>query len=278
MQPSPPSERFRELAARLRAGDASVGLAHAALVLAGEFQPSLDSEAAVAELDRLGAAAARAVAPAGPLAVRTARLVDFMRSSGFRGNDERWDDPRNSFLNEVLARRTGIPITLAIVTIEVAARAGLELRGVSFPAHFLVRTADEPPIVIDAFHGRLIDERECAARLVQALGEGARFDPSRLAPARTSEIVVRMLANLKHGYAGRSDWLATLLCCERILLVTPDAAGEIRDRGLLYEQLECFGPALADLERFVALAPRGPEADALRGRIEALRPKAAAIH
>jgi len=279
VEPSPPSERFRELAARLRGGDASLALADAALVLAGEFQPGLDLAASRAELERLAHEAARAVPARGAPAARVAKLVEFMRVvAGFYGNQERYDDPRNSFLNEVLARRTGIPITLAIVYADVAARIGLVLQGVSFPGHFLLRTPEDPPLVIDAFRGGCLDERECAARLKQALGDDAVFGPERLAPASPSDVVTRMLGNLKQAYAARGEWVRALDCAERILLVTPGAPGELRDRGLLWEQLECFGPALGDLERFLALAPGAPEAGAIRARVAALRPRAAAIH
>jgi regulator of sirC expression with transglutaminase-like and TPR domain len=114
--------------------------------------------------------------------------------------------------------------------------------------------------------------------LRRALGPSAALEPGHLEPAGTRDVLVRMLANLKHGYASRQDWVRAVDCCDRILLLVPEAAGELRDRGLLYEQLECFGPALDDLERFLALAPRAPEADALRARVEALRPQAARIH
>ena len=265
MEPNPPSERFRELAARLRSGARGVPLADAALVLAGEFQPELDPAPSLRALARLAEEACAVVPTRGALAERVDALVDFMHGvAGFRGNADQYDDPRNSFLNEVLARRTGIPITLAIVYADVAARVGLELQGVSFPGHFLLRTPGEPPLVLDAFHGARLDERACAARLRQALGEDAVFGPERLAPARASEVVVRMLGNLKHGYATRAEWLRALDCVDRILLVTPGAPGELRDRGLLWEQLECFGSALGDLERFLALAPGAPEAGAIQ--------------
>ena len=279
MEPNPPSERFLELAARLRRGDAGVALADAALVLAGEFQPGFDPTASRDELARLAREAARHVPADAAPGVRVDGILRFLHGvAGFHGNEDQYDDPRNSFLNEVLARRTGIPITLAIVYADVAARIGLLLQGVSFPGHFLLRTVGEPPLVIDAFHGRLLGERECAARLRQTLGDGATFGPERLAPANPSEVVVRMLGNLKHAHAARGEWVGALDCVERILLVTPGAASELRDRGLLWEQLECFGAALGDLERFLALAPGAPEAGAIRARVEALRPRAAAIH
>jgi regulator of sirC expression with transglutaminase-like and TPR domain len=196
---------------------------------------------------------------------------------GFRGNQQQYDDPRNSFLPEVLRRRTGIPITLSIVAIEVAAQAGLALEGVSFPGHFLARTAGEPPAVLDAFHGRLLDRAGLTALLRRTLGAEAQLEPAHLAPARPRDVVVRMLSNLKHAHAGRRDWLRALECCDRILLVAPDSAGELRDRGLLYEQLECFGPARDDLERYLALVPNAPEADALRARVDVIRSQAARI-
>ncbi|MEN8160050.1 MAG: transglutaminase-like domain-containing protein, partial [Myxococcota bacterium] len=153
MEPNSPSPRFRALASRLRAGE-PVGLAEAALVLAGEFRPELDPDAPLAELDRLASDAARVVPNDGERGPNVARLVTYLREdAGFRGNELQYDDPRNSDLDVVLTERTGIPITLAIVYAEVAARLGLTLQGVSFPGHFLLRTPEEPPVVIDAFHG-----------------------------------------------------------------------------------------------------------------------------
>src|SRR5688572_2820188 len=141
----PPTPEFRELAERLRTDDESVGLAEAALRLAAEFQPGAALEPARTELARLGAAAARSVPANGSPAARAASLLEYLHAGcGFRGNELHYDDPRNSFLPEVLARRTGIPITLSIVAIEIAARAGFPLCGISFPGHFLARTVTEP--------------------------------------------------------------------------------------------------------------------------------------
>jgi regulator of sirC expression with transglutaminase-like and TPR domain len=233
VEPNPPSAGFCELAERLRAGEA-VGLAEAALVLAAEFQPASDPNVPLAALDRLGEDAARSVPRAGDAAVRVAGLIAFLSGeAGFRGNQQQYDDPRNSFLDVVLERRTGIPITLAIVYSEVAARIGLELQGVSFPGHFLLRTPGEPPLVVDAFHGALLEIEDCEALLKRALGETARLTPEWLAPTGTRQVVVRMLGNLKHCHASRSDWVTALDCSERILRVEPDAVGELRDRGLL---------------------------------------------
>jgi regulator of sirC expression with transglutaminase-like and TPR domain len=279
MELRPPSPAFCDLAARVRGDDESVGLGEAALALAGEFQPGLDADAARTELARLGAEAARSVPANGTLAARAADLLRYLHATcGFRGNEQSYDDPRNSFLSEVLARRTGIPITLSIVAIEVAARARLPLCGVSFPGHFLARSLEEPPVVLDAFHSRVLDNEGLTVLLRRALGPSAQLEPGHLEPASTRDVLLRMLGNLKHGFASRKEWVRAVDCCDRILLLTPEAAGELRDRGLLYEQLECFGPALNDLERYLALAPRAPEAEALRARVEVLRSRTAHIN
>lgn len=278
MEPNPPSAGFCELAERLRAGEA-VSLAEAALVLAAEFRPSFDPGVSIAALDRLAEDAAHSVPRGEEPAVRVAGLIAFLSDeAGFRGNQQHYDDPSNSFLDVVLERRTGIPITLAIIYAEVAARIGLELQGVSFPGHFLLRTPEEPPLVVDAFRGALLEVEDCEALLRQALGKTARLTPEWLAPTGTRQVLVRMLGNLKHAHTSRREWVRALDCTERILQIEPDDAGALRDRGLLWEKLECFGPALADLERYLVLVPRAPEAEALRARIEALRGRTAAIH
>jgi len=172
----------------------------------------------------------------------------------------------------VLERRTGIPITLSIVLVEVARRVGLPLRGVSFPGHFLVKLEEPRLRVLDPFHGRILELSDCRARLRAALGEDVVFRADlhlRAAPPR--EILVRMLTNLKHLYLRARDFGRTLACCERILLLQPDTPLELRDRGLVYERLECFAAAAHDLERFLQLAPEDESAPAIRERLRALR-------
>jgi regulator of sirC expression with transglutaminase-like and TPR domain len=157
VEPNPPSASFCALAERLRGGD-PVGLAEAALALAAEFQPGVDADGALAALDQLARGAARSIPEEAGLASRVEGLIAFLSDeAGFRGNQQRYDDPRNSYLDVVLERRIGIPITLAIVYSEVARRLGLELQGVSFPGHFLLRTPAEPPLVVDAFHGARLE-------------------------------------------------------------------------------------------------------------------------
>jgi regulator of sirC expression with transglutaminase-like and TPR domain len=274
---SDPRERFAELA---RLPDAKIDLALAALWIAAEEYPSLDVHAYLARLDALAAAAAPRLAGSAPDAERAEGLLRFLfQEQGLHGDEKSYDDPRNSYLNEVLDRRTGIPITLSLVLVEVARRVGLALCGVSFPGHFLVKLDGPPLRVLDPFFGRVLELSECRARLHAALGPDAVFEPERhLRAATPREILVRMLTNLKHLHLRARDLGRTLACCERILLLTPDSPTELRDRGLVFEQLECFAAAAQDLERFLQHAPDDETAPAIRDRLRALRARPLRLH
>jgi regulator of sirC expression with transglutaminase-like and TPR domain len=267
---NPPSDRFQALAAKLRA-NGTVGLAEAALALAAEFA-HVDPGKAFAELDRLGDAARKRLPDGAPGARLEALLHFLQRDCGYFGNRAEYGDPRNSDLSQVIARRTGIPITLAIVAIEVGVRCGVPLQGVSFPAHFLVRTLEDPPALGDPFHFRLVSDAEASERLKQSLGPEACLDPVHLRPADVRQTLARMCSNLKHIHAGRQEWLKAVGLCDRILLLAPELAAEHRDRAVLYARLECFGPALSDLEKYLELAPDAEDAEAVRENIAQLRP------
>jgi regulator of sirC expression with transglutaminase-like and TPR domain len=271
-----PRERFAELA---RLPDAKVDLALAALWIAAEEYPSLDVRAYLARLDALAEAAAPRLGAAAD-AERAERLLRFLfLEQGFTGNEKSYDDPRNSYLNEVLDRRTGIPITLSLVLVEVARRLELPLRGVSFPGHFLVKLDGPALRVLDPFFGCVLSLAECRARLQAALGHDVAFDPERhLRAATPREVLVRILTNLKHIHLRARDFGRTLACCERILLLNPDSPTELRDRGLVFEQLECFAAAAHDLERFLRSAPDDETAPAVRDRLRALRARGQRLH
>jgi regulator of sirC expression with transglutaminase-like and TPR domain len=183
----------------------------------------------------------------------------------FTGNRDRYDDPRNSFLNVVLDRRTGIPITLAVVYLEVARRAGVQVTGVNFPGHFLLRAADEHArmhysgdfVIVDPFHGgALLSEVDCREMLRQHVGDEAAFDTGLLQPATRREIVVRMLVNLKRLYVRMRSFPQARFVADLLLTVDPTAVSELRDRGLLAYHLQDFGAALRDLENYLQLLPR----------------------
>ncbi len=272
-----PRERF---AAAVRAPDSTLDLAECALLVAAEEYPDLDVAHYLGRLDALAEAAAVPIADARSDEQRVATLnrhlfVDL----GFAGNQQHYEDPRNSFLNDVLDRGRGIPITLAIVYMEVGRRLGLPVEGVGFPGHFLAKYVGDTQIVIDPFFGRILSEPQCAARLRAALGPDVEWEPRiHLRAATPREILVRLLTNLKHLYFRQEDYGRTLAASERILLITPDAPLELRDRGLLYERFDCFAAASADFERFLELAPDDPTTGAIRERLASSRRRVGRLH
>ncbi|HME68930.1 MAG TPA: tetratricopeptide repeat protein [Myxococcota bacterium] len=280
MEPSP-RERFAALA---KSPDSQMDVALGALLVAAEAYPQLDIAAQLAELDALARAAAPSLRAATTPLARMKALLEFVAGQGFRGNRDDYYDPRNSFLNEVLARRTGIPITLALVCTEIARRIDLPVYGVSFPGHFLVKYVGgdeeiaDSEIVADPFSRATLSEDDVRERFKLAMGPATRFDARWLRVATPREILVRLLGNLKQIYVQRKEPEQALSCCDRILMLVPDAPLELRDRGLVYQQLECFGAALGDLERFLALAPQEPSADAIRDTLVELRAQAARVN
>jgi regulator of sirC expression with transglutaminase-like and TPR domain len=277
MKACDPREQFALLA---RLPDAKIDTALAALWIAAEEYGSLDPQPTLARLDALAAAAAPSLDEASNDGERAERLLHFLHDEqGFVGNEKSYDDPCNSFLNVVLERRTGIPITLSLVLVEVARRSGLPLRGVSFPGHFLVKLEGPQLRILDPFHGRILELSDCRARLHAAFGVDTPFRPElHLRAATPREILVRMLTNLKHLHLRARDFGRTLACCERILLLLPDAPLELRDRGLVYERLECFAAAAKDLERFLQLSPDDESAPAIRERLHTLRSRRQRLH
>jgi regulator of sirC expression with transglutaminase-like and TPR domain len=271
------SEAIQRMVALVDGPPERFDLAAAALCIAAAEHPDLDSARCLAKLDELAAGARGRVGADVPAAERVGALNHFLFvEQGFQGDDVDYYDPRNSFLNEVLDRRRGIPITLAIVYGEVARRIGLEVAGVGFPGHFLVRHLD-PEILIDPFHGTVITREECAERLRAVAGPDARFHEELFRPATPRQILVRMLRNLKQIYLRRGDFARSLGATDGILLLEPGEPGELRDRGALYRKLECFAAALADFETFLELAPSGPGADEVRASLPELRRRASLL-
>ncbi|HEX5475308.1 MAG TPA: transglutaminase-like domain-containing protein [Vicinamibacterales bacterium] len=242
-------------------------LAPAALAIAGIEYPALDPEPYLQRLERMGEMAAARLLRAGD-AGGGARVASFnaylYEELGFSGNREHYDDPRNSFLNEVLDRRTGIPISLAVVYLELARRAGLHVEGINFPGHFLVRAIDDPgerDLIVDPFHsGALLSETDCRRLLQQHFGDEAAYDRGLLARATRQEIVTRMLVNLKRLYVRMRSFPQARMASDLLLAVDPSAVAELRDRGLLSYQMEDFAAALRDLESYLRLLPRHADA------------------
>jgi len=258
-----------------------VPLARGALLIAKEEYPALDVEKYLKVLLALGRQGEPLVRAGANTVERVERLSHFLfEEQGFAGNVDEFDDPRNSFLNDVIERRRGIPISLSVIYIEVGRRLGLNLHGVSFPGHFLVKAVDERgELIIDPFNqGRMLSLDDIRARLRQIYGEEVEVQPELLKTAETRQILSRMLRNLKNIYVGGSDWTRALSALDRILILEPRSSNELLERSGLYEKLECFQAALDDLQSFLAISPDHPEADAAREGVMRLMKQVALIN
>ncbi len=242
-------------------------LAAPAFLVARIEYPHLDPGPYLDRLDQWGDAAFHVVASdpghIAPIAARVDALNRYLFGElGFVGNREQYEDPRNSCLNEVMDRRTGIPITMALVYIEVARRAGLRAEGINFPGHFLVRVrpdlhTDDPDegLIVDPFHGgAILNEADCRQLLRSHLGDTAAFEPSLLARATRRQVLVRMLLNLKRLYVRMHSFPQARLTADALLALQPSSLADLRDRGLLAYHMNDFSRALKDLEEYLKLA------------------------
>jgi regulator of sirC expression with transglutaminase-like and TPR domain len=270
-------ERFMQLAA-LPPSD--IPLAEMALWIAAESRPQVDVGYWLGELAALG----ERIGPHCAAATSDVHRVEILnrvlfQTEGFAGNTENYSDPLNSFLDAVLKTRKGIPITLAIIYLDVARNVGLLSSGVGFPGHFLVKVyADSRELIVDPFFGKILSPDECRNRLKQITGRPVDLTAKMLEPVSTREIIQRVLRNLKLLHVSRKEYEEALACSERILLLSGDDPAELRDRGLIYRELGCAGPALADLERYLAHAPNDPQPLPLNEIIRDLRVRARRVH
>ena len=255
-------------------------LAAPAFLIARIEYPHLDPEPYLDRLDAMGEAAARAVArdPGhdAPLAARIDAVNRYLFGElGFAGNREQFDDPRNSCLNEVMDRKKGIPITMALIYIEVARRAGVRAEGVNFPGHFLVRclqdlNTDDPSdgLIVDPFHGgAILNEAECRQLLQPHMSEAA-FEPSLLARATRRQILVRMLLNLKKLYVKMHSFPQARAATDALLALQPSSLADLRDRGLLAYHMNDFSHALRDLEEYLKVARLSEQDDEQKSETE----------
>jgi regulator of sirC expression with transglutaminase-like and TPR domain len=248
-------QRFLQIA---RQPDELIDLEIAALYIAQEEYPDLEVAAVVQGLDRM-AAAARAYLPSDPYPMKILQGINryLYEDLGFVGNTQDYYEPQNSFLNDVLERRTGIPITLSLVYLAIARRVNFPMVGIGMPGHFLIRPAvDEMEIFVDPFHrGEILFLQDCADRLQQLYGRPVPMQPQFLAPVTPRQFLARLLTNLKMIYFNREDVPRALAAIERILLIFPDAPLELRDRGVLYFRLGRWGESRQDLMTYLDLVP-----------------------
>jgi len=260
--------RFARLA---EAPESRLDLAEAALVIALEEYPGLDVARYLARIDEMARTVGERLEP-GTDPVDVVRELNqyLFREQGFAGNSARYTDPRNSFLNEVLDRKLGIPISLSVLYIEIGRRLGLALEGVSFPGHFLVKLPyGEGEVVLDPFFGGLsLSEQDIEARLPAIFGEGAallRSELSRLlAGVGKKAILARMLRNLKAIYIGAGEPAKALACVDRMLVLEPGDPAEVLDRAHLLRDLEWLQAAREAYLRYLELAPGAPDAARIR--------------
>jgi regulator of sirC expression with transglutaminase-like and TPR domain len=272
--------RFRQIIER---PDEDLDLAEAALLIAKTAYHDLDVRRYLGLIDELGRGLRARVpedARAGDLLIGLNQFL--FEEQGFGPNLDDYYDPRNSFLNDVLERRVGIPISLSVLYMEVGRRAGLELQGVSFPGHFLVKCQLEQGVVIvDPYCGGLsLRLQDLQARLREARGgEVSRaIVAGMLVSANKQEILTRMLRNLKAIYLERQDYTHALAIIDWIIALKPGEAAEVRDRGLTYLKLECFRAALEDLERYLGMARAAEDLNEIRGCVVGLRRSTARLN
>lgn len=255
--------RWQEIAA---APDERIDLAEAALVIASREYPDLDIARYRARIDEMGATLRGRLPEDMSRAERILALNRYLFDElGFSGNAAEYYDARNSYLNEVLDRKLGIPITLSVVYLEIGRRIGLALHGVAFPGHFLVKCqVRDGAIVLDPYaKGSSLSLDDLCARL-RSLRNGVDPEPDQiramLAIASNKEILARILRNLKGVYLEHREFTKAVAAMDRLVALAPRAADEYRDRGRVYLELECFRAALADFRSYLVLKPDAEDA------------------
>ena len=266
-----------------------IDLARACLMIAQDAYPGLDVDRYLGDIERMAIRLRSRIPQAGGAEEAVVALNQFLYSDlGYWGNTEDYYDPRNSYLNEVLERRTGIPITLGILYMELGRRVGLPLEGISFPGHFLVRLRLRGgTLVLDPFSGGSPQaEDELRRRLERVIPDPARagvplaelpLDPF-LEPASKRQILARVLRNLKGIYREADKPERLLEVLNRMLVVSPEAAAELRDRGYVYQRLECWRPALKDLTDYLEREPDAPDLDEVRACLLELSARCARLN
>lgn len=246
---------------------AQMNIAKAALYIAQEEYPHLAVEVYLDQLDAM----ALAISDRLPLEPYPLRLIQTINQYlyddlGYTGNAENYYDPKNSYLNQVLDRRTGIPITLSLVYLELAQRLEFPMVGIGLPGHFLIRPmVNEMEIFVDPFHGgEILFQQDCQARLDQIYGRSVPWQSAYTDAIDAHRFLARLLTNLKYIHLHHNEWLKALADIERIIMLCPDALQETRDRGLLYYQLGQWADASRDLQIYLDAAPLAQDAAVVR--------------
>jgi regulator of sirC expression with transglutaminase-like and TPR domain len=264
-------QTFRDIAAL----DESVfPLDRAALAIGLEEYPDLNLDEYLKKIDALASRVGMMVGEDRTTSTLLEALKEVMFvQEALKPNQEDYYDPRNSFINDVLDRKVGIPISLSVIFIEVARRLSFPVYGVGFPGHFLVKVHEnEKELLIDVYNrGKIINVNDCQDLLDQIYGGSVAIQQSFLQSMSKKSIISRMLFNLKAIYYQREDYYKALAMVERILMLNPGTPSEIRDRGLLFMQTSLFAKALADLNYYLETAPSPDDSSYIEGHIQTLR-------
>jgi len=254
--------------------DAAIPLAEAALIMACEEYPQLELSPYLDMLDRI-ADVAQAALPRSASPLDTVAKINtiLFETYGFRGNTDDYYDPRNSFFNDVLDRRIGIPITLSTVYIEVSRRLHFPIAGVGLPGHFLVKYSDRrEEFFIDPYNrGEILTKEDCRTRLQERYGDAVEFNDRLLARATNRQILWRMLNNLKDIYLKGHAIDKCLSIVDMMLMVDSEDLIQFRDRGLLRLQLRQFDGAGRDLEHYLQHSPNAEDREEIENHVKELK-------
>jgi regulator of sirC expression with transglutaminase-like and TPR domain len=254
--------------------DAAIPLAEAALMIACEEYPQLELSPYLEELDRIaGFVQAERSSSDTPMATVHKINEVLFGKYGFRGNEDDYYDPRNSFFNDVLDRRVGIPITLSTVYTEVARRLNFKIAGVGMPGHFLVKYADRrEEFFVDPYnHGKILTHHDCRVRLKEKFGDALEFNDRLLARATNRQILWRMLNNLKDIYVKGHAIDKCLSMVDMMLMVDSENLTQFRDRGLLRMQLRQFDGAGRDLQYYLEHSPNADDREEIENHVKELK-------
>lgn len=268
------SEARRRFAALMQQPQGAFRLAEGALLIAQEEYPELSVASYLARIDAMAETLKTQLGfELEPRRIVTQINTYLFEAQALRGNIANYYDPRNSFLNEVLDRRLGIPISLSVLYIEVGRQIGLPLVGVGMPGHFIVQYTVQPePFWLDPFGGgQILRRQDCQDRLQQLYGQQLPWQDTYLQPVSDHAILWRMLNNLKSIYVQHGDYRRALWVIDRLLLLHPELPTEIRDRGFVHYQLGHLQAALHDLQHYLELSQEAPDASVITRYIAALR-------
>lgn len=269
-----PDHRFARYVAR---PEAQINLAEAALLLAAQFYPALDVASYLAWLDTQAERAKERLSPNSNPQLVVSELNHLLFDElGFRGNAEEYYDARNSFLNEVIDRRTGIPITLSLVFMEVAERSGLSVEGVGLPGHFIVRVRGHDwSVLLDPFNrGTELSRHDCEQLMWQVFGRATPLLPHYLEAVRKRAFLLRLANNLQAVFMQNQAWSEALQTIDGAFSLQPGAAASaelLRARGLIHFKREEWSEAERDWLQYLTMVPNAADAGAIRQNLDALR-------